>query len=127
MREGRFNPALAFGAQADGPGIWYRKRVERPTLYICIRCDGGERLYNDVRACRAERGLKDVFKVDDVSCLKCCDDAIAIEFSGKKRSTYTRINVRKKDAEHVVEAAAAYAALHPGEELRERDLPGDEE
>jgi predicted metal-binding protein len=101
--------------------------VDRPTLYICTRCDGGERLYDDVRACRKARGLKEVFKVDDVSCLKCCDDAIAIEFSGKKRSTYTRVNVRKKDAEHVVDAAVAYAGLRPGEELRERDLPGNEE
>ncbi len=107
--------------------VWYRCRVDRPTLYICTRCDGGDRLFDDVRACRKARGLKEVFKVDDVSCLKCCDDAIAIEFSGKKRSTYTRINVRKKDAEHVVDAAVAYAALAPGEELRERDLPGDEE
>ena len=101
--------------------------VERPILYICTRCDGGDRLYDEVRALRKERELKEIFKVDEVSCLKNCDDPIAIEFSGKKRSTYSRIDVRKKDAEEVVAAAVAYAKLEPGEELRERDLPGQEE
>ncbi|HEY1099314.1 MAG TPA: DUF1636 family protein [Myxococcota bacterium] len=101
--------------------------MDRPTLYICTRCDGGDRLYDDVKALRKERGLKELFKVDDVNCLKNCDDPIAIEFYGKKRSTYSRIDVKKKDAEVVVAAAVAYAGLQPGEELRERDLPGEEE
>ncbi len=101
--------------------------VERPVLYICIRCDGGERLFDDVRALRKEQGLKELFKVEDVNCLKNCDDPIAIEFSGKKRSTYSRIDVRKKEADVVVAAAVAYASLEPGEELRERELPGKEE
>ena len=100
--------------------------MSRPTLTICTRCDGGEALFEAVRERRRDQGLKELFKVEAERCLKCCDGPIAIELSGKKRSTYTRVDVRKKDADACVAAAAAYAALEPGEELRERDLPGDD-
>ncbi len=100
--------------------------MSRPTLTICTRCDGGLRLHDDVRALRKERGLKELFKVEAERCMKCCDGPIAIELSGKKRSTYTRTGLHKKDAALLVDTATAYAALLPGEELPERLLPGDD-
>jgi predicted metal-binding protein len=100
--------------------------MSRVVLSICTRCDGGERLYDDVKALRRERGLKERFKVDDVRCLKCCDEPIAVEFEGRRRSTYTRVGLRRACAEALVNAAVAYAALAPDEELPERLLPGEE-
>jgi predicted metal-binding protein len=100
--------------------------MSRPTLTICTRCHGGEALYEAVRERRRELCLKEVFKLEEERCLKCCSEPIALELSGKKRSTYTRLDVRKKDADVVIAAAVAYAALEPGEELPERLLPGDE-
>ena len=101
--------------------------MSRPTLTICTRCDGGEKLLDAVKALRRAEGLRDVFKVEGERCMDCCHDPIAIEFSGKKRSTYTRVDIRKRDAASLVAAAVAYAELSPGQELRERDLPGDDE
>lgn len=101
--------------------------MSRPVLSICTRCDGGDDLLDAVKAERKARDARDLFKVEGVRCLKCCGEDIAIEFEGKKRSTYTRVNVKKKHADRVVDAAIAYARLSPGEELRERDLPGDED
>jgi len=100
--------------------------MSRPTLTICTRCHGGDSLYEAVRERRRSLGLKETFKLEEERCLKCCSEPIALEFSGKKRSTYTRLDVRKKDADAVVAAAVAYAALEPGEELPERLLPGEE-
>jgi predicted metal-binding protein len=100
--------------------------MSRPVLSICTRCDGGERLYDEVKALRRERGLKELFKVDDVSCLNCCDDPIAIELEGARRSTYTRVRLPPNIASVVVDAAVAYCRLQPDEELPERVLPGEE-
>ena len=100
--------------------------MSRPTLTICTRCHGGEALFEAVRERRRDLDLKEVFKLEEERCLKCCSEPIALELSGKKRSTYTRLDVSKKDADVVVAAAVAYAALAPGEELPERLLPGDE-
>jgi len=100
--------------------------MSRPTLTICTRCDGGERLFEEVRAIRKARELREVFKVEEERCLGCCDEPIVCELAGKKRSTYTRTGLRKRDAEGLVDAAVAYASLEPGAELKERDLPGDD-
>jgi predicted metal-binding protein len=102
----------------------------RVVLSICERCEhsrssSGQRLFDTVKQQRRERALKELFKVELVSCLKCCDRPCAIEFSGKKRSTYTRVEVRISDATQVVDAAVLYANLQPGEELSERVLPGE--
>ena len=99
-------------------------------LSICERCEQsrtstGEILYEAVRRIRRERALKELFKVEAVRCLGCCDQPCALELSGKKRSTYTRVDVVAADAAAVVDAAVLYAALLPGEELSERQLPGD--
>ena len=104
--------------------------MSRVVLSICERCEQspsstGEHLYEAVRRLRRERGLKEVFKVEAVRCLKCCDQPCALELSGKKRSTYTRVDVDADDAVAVVDAAVLYAALAPGEELSERQLPGE--
>ncbi|MEW5740275.1 MAG: DUF1636 family protein [Myxococcota bacterium] len=108
--------------------------MSRPTLFICRRCeavtgderDSGEALYQAVKALRRERDLKPVFRVEGVKCLGLCDQPCAVEYEGKKRSTYARILVHsRKDVEAVVEAAVAYAALEPGQELSERRLPGE--
>ena len=107
--------------------IRYVAPVSRPTLTICTKCDRGDELYERVRALRKERGLKETFKVDDVRCLGICE-AVVIQLEGKKRSTYLRSHVHaKRDVERVVDAAVHYAALSPGEELPERDLPGEHE
>jgi predicted metal-binding protein len=100
--------------------------MSRVVLSICTRCDGGERLHDDVKALRRARGLKETFKVDDVRCLKCCDEPIAVELEGRRRSTYTRVCLGRSDAAALVDAAVAYAALAPDEELPERLLPGEE-
>lgn len=104
--------------------------MSRVLLEICERCEQsksstGEKLYDAVKAIRRERALKEVFKVEQVRCLKCCDRPCAVELSGKKRSTYTRTDVSVDDAAALVDAAVRYAALQPGEELPERALPGD--
>lgn len=104
--------------------------MSRVVLSICERCEQskhstGEKLHDAVKAIRREQGLKEVFKVEQVRCLKCCDRPCALELSGKKRSTYTRTDVSVDDAALVVEAAVRYAALLPGEELPERLLPGE--
>lgn len=106
--------------------------MPRPTLFICRRCEtdsddeAGEALYQAVKALRRERDLKPVFAVEGVKCLKLCDSGCAIELEGKKRSTYSRIHVDPvRDVEAVVDAAVAYAALEPGQELPERRLPGE--
>ncbi|MDP2342401.1 MAG: DUF1636 family protein [Deltaproteobacteria bacterium] len=104
--------------------------MSRVVLSICERCEQtktstGEALYEAVRRIRRERGLKELFKLEPVRCLKCCDQPCALELSGKKRSTYTRVDVGVDDAAAVVDAAVLYAALQPGEELSERQLPGD--
>jgi predicted metal-binding protein len=99
-------------------------------LSICERCEQsksstGERLHDEVKRLRREQGLKELFKVEKIRCLKCCDRPCAIELSGKKRSTYTRVDVRVEDAAAVVDACVRYVALEPGEELPERLLPGE--
>jgi predicted metal-binding protein len=106
--------------------------VSRPTLSICRRCEtasddeAGEALYRAVKALRRERGLKPVFAVEGVNCLGWCDFACAVELDGKKRSTYTRTHVHPtRDVTALVDAACAYAALEPGQELPERKLPGE--
>lgn len=97
-----------------------RQKVSDPTPYT------GEVLYKAVKALRRERGLKEVFAVEKADCLKMCDSPCALEYSGKKRSTYGRIAVNAvTDVVQVVEAAVAYADLTPGRELPERVLPGE--
>lgn len=101
--------------------------MARPLLTICTRCDRGDELLERVRRLRKERGLRDVFKVDDAHCLGVCAPCV-VQLEGKKRSTYLRSRIHAKhDAERVIEAACAYALLEPGHELRDRDLPGDHE
>ncbi len=54
-----------------------------------------------------------------------CRSPCNVMFEGKKRSTYVRTQVHAQhEAEAVVLAARAYAALEPGEELPERRLHG---
>ena len=99
-------------------------------LSICERCEQsksstGESLLEAVKDLRRARELKEVFKVEAVRCLKCCDSPCAVELSGKKRSTYTRVHLGVDDVAVLVDAAVRYAALAPGEELPERILPGE--
>lgn len=102
--------------------------MSRPVLSICTRCEHGDDLHRRVRALRKERGLKEVFKVEEIRCLDLCDNPCAIQLEGKRRSTYLRGHIHPKDdVERVVAAAAAYAALTPGNELPERLLPGEHE
>jgi predicted metal-binding protein len=101
--------------------------LARPVLTICTRCERGDELFERVKRVRKERDLRDVFKVDDVRCLGVCEPCV-IQLEGKKRSTYLRSRVHAKhDAERVVDAACAYAALAPGQELRDREMPGEHE
>ena len=84
--------------------------VSRVVLSICERCElskssTGERLHDAVKALRKERGLKEIFKVEAVRCLKCCDRPCSVELSGKKRSTYTRTDVTVDDVAALVDAA----------------------
>jgi predicted metal-binding protein len=102
-----------------------------PVITICSRCDdgdaatNGQALFQTVKALRKRLGLKDVFELDAVKCLGLCRSPCNVVFEGKKRSTYTRTQVHATlEAEAVVWAARAYAALAPGEELPERKLPG---
>jgi predicted metal-binding protein len=106
--------------------------VSRPTLSICRRCEtdsgdeAGEALYRAVKSLRKERGLKPVFAVEGVDCLGWCDSACAVRLEGKKRSTYARTHVHStRDVTALVDAACAYAALAPGQEMPERKLPGE--
>lgn len=105
--------------------------MSTPTLLICRRCEGdddassGEELYQRVKALRKELGLKHVFDLEGVKCFGLCDQPCALQLEGKKRSTYVRTRVHAlREVELVVQAARAYAALAPGEELAERRLPG---
>jgi predicted metal-binding protein len=105
--------------------------MSRPLLSICRRCeddDGrevGELLYQRVKALRKQLGLKVVFELDGVKCLGLCRSPCNVMFEGKKRSTYVRTQVHPThEAEALVQAARAYAALEPGEEMSERRLPG---
>ncbi len=105
--------------------------MRRPTVFICVRCDDerkagdGEALYAGVKALRKRMGLKPVFAVEGVKCLGLCRSPCNVMFEGDKRSTYTRTEVHAaREVEAVVQAARAYAALQPGEELPERSLPG---
>ena len=104
-----------------------------PLVSICRRCedDGereegdGERLYREVKALRKKLDLKHVFDLEGVDCLGLCRSPCNVMFEGKKRSTYLRTQVHAiLEAATVVQAARAYAALRPGEELSERRLPG---
>lgn len=98
--------------------------MSRPLLTICTRCEDGDDLHDRVRALRKARGLKDLFKVDTAHCLGVCEPCV-IQLEGKKRSTYLRSHVHaKRDVAAIVDAACAYAALPPGHELRDRELPG---
>lgn len=102
----------------------------RPTVSICVRCDDGRAgdgaaLFKRVKKLRKRLGLKEAFAVDEVRCLGHCGNGCVLSFEGKKRSTYTRTQVdAERDVEAVVQAALAYGALAPGEELPERRLPG---
>lgn len=106
--------------------------MARPVLTICVRCEpedgereGGEALYERVKALRKARGLKPLFKVEPAKCLHLCRWACSAMFEGKKRSTYLRCELDAgRDAEALVGAAVAYAKLEPGQELTERQLPG---
>lgn len=109
-----------------GPSAYHRETMSRVVLSICTRCNGGERLYEAVKDLRRARALKEIFKVDDVRCLKCCDEPIAAELEGRRRSTYTRVGLRRSDAVALVDAAVAYAGLETDAELPERLLPGEE-
>ncbi len=112
--------------------------MARPTLLICRRCEDddlegraaeqrlGETLYQNVKALRRARKLKEVFAVEGVKCLHLCDTPCNVQLEGKKRSTLTRSGLNAiDDVEALVNAAVAYADLSPGEELPERLLPGD--
>ena len=107
--------------------------MSRPLVSICRRCEddderdagNGERLYGQVKALRKKLGLKDVFELEGVRCLGLCRSPCNVQFEGPRRSTYLRTQVHAVlEAEAVVQAARAYAALKPGEELSERRLPG---
>lgn len=107
--------------------------MSRPLVSICRRCEdddehasgNGELLYQSVKALRKKLGLKEVFELDGVKCLGLCRSPCNVMFEGSKRSTYLRTQVHATlEAEAVVQAARAYAALAPGEELSERKLPG---
>ena len=66
-----------------------------------------------------------MFELEGVHCLRLCDSPCNVMFEGPKRSTYLRTQVHATlEAEAVVQAARAYAALEPGMELSERRLPG---
>ena len=102
-----------------------------PLISICRRCEDdderevGELLYQQVKALRKQLDLKDVFELDGVKCLGLCRSPCNVLFEGKKRSSYLRTQVHPTlEADAVVQAARAYAALEPGEELSERRLPG---
>jgi predicted metal-binding protein len=99
--------------------------VSRPHLLICTRCERGDELYARVKKARRERGLKEAFKVEEVRCLDLCDNPCTFQLEGKKRSTIVRVGLLPKDSDAVVDVAAAFAALAPGEELPERALPGE--
>ena len=82
-------------------------------------------LYQSVKALRRERGLKPLFALEGVSCLKLCDSPCNVMLEGSKRSTYTRTEVNAvAEVELVVQAACDYARLERGQELPERRLPG---
>jgi predicted metal-binding protein len=104
--------------------------MSRPTVSICVHCDDGaagdgEALYERVRKLRKRLGLKPVFRVEPARCLGLCGAGCNVVFEGKKRSTYTRTQVHaEREVDVLVEAACAYAALEPGAELSERQLPG---
>jgi predicted metal-binding protein len=107
--------------------------MSRPLVSICKRCEdddeldsgNGALLYEAVKELRKKRGLKEVFALDAVKCLGLCRSPCTVMFEGSKRSTYLRTQVHAQlEAAAVVEAACAYAALKPGEELTERKLPG---
>jgi predicted metal-binding protein len=105
--------------------------MSRPTIFICRSCQGdgessdGDALYERVKRLRKSMHLQNVFELDSVKCLGLCDTPCAVEFSGKKRSTYLRGNVNAVgEAELLVHAAVSYASLLPGTELPERKLPG---
>jgi predicted metal-binding protein len=110
--------------------------VARPVLSVCTRCGTkrrhrdaargtGEDLAEAVRALRKKLGLKEVFKIEEVHCLSLCDSPCAVQLEGKKRSTIARVGLSVDDAAALIEAARAYAALMPGQELPERALPGE--
>lgn len=107
--------------------------MKPPLISICRRCEDddereacdGEALYQAVKALRKKLGLKGVFELEGVKCLGLCRSPCNVMFEGSKRSTYLRTQVHAVlEAETVVQAARAYAALEPGEELSERKLPG---
>jgi predicted metal-binding protein len=104
-----------------------------PLVSICRRCEdddgrdagNGELLYRQVKSLRKKLGLKDVFELEGVHCLGLCDSPCNVMFEGPKRSSYLRTRVHAiLEADAVVQAARAYAALEPGAELSERRLPG---
>jgi predicted metal-binding protein len=98
---------------------------KRVTLSICFRCDEREALFERVKQLRKKRGLKEIFRVEQVRCVRVCETPCNIEYSGEKRSTSTRTRVDAvRDADAVVRAAVAYALLSRGEELPERLWPG---
>ena len=114
--------------------------MARPVLFICTSCKvpkhrtvdvdraagRGALLFEAVRAIRKQRGVQDVFKVEEVRCLGMCDEPCNVELKGKRRSTCARTRLSAlTDAAAVVDMACAYAALSPAEELPERGLPGD--
>jgi predicted metal-binding protein len=108
----------------------------RPTVFICRRCEldatahdgdelSGQTLYDNVKALRKQLQLQELFSVEQVKCLGLCDTPCAVEFSGKKKSTYLRGNVHPtREAQLLVQAAVSYAQLPLGAELPERKLPG---
>jgi predicted metal-binding protein len=107
--------------------------MNRPVVSICRRCEdederdagNGELLFESVKALRKQLGLKELFDLESVKCLGLCRSPCNVMFEGDKRSTYTRTQVHAKlEPMAVVQAARAYAALAPGEELSERKLPG---
>jgi len=107
--------------------------MTRPLVSICKRCEDederdagrGELLFESVKELRKKLGLKDVFELEAVKCLGLCRSPCNVMFEGDKRSTYTRTQVHAVlEPMAVVQAARAYAALSPGEELSERRLPG---
>ena len=104
--------------------------MKPPLISICRRCEegeagDGEALYQRVKSLRKKLGLKEVFELEGVKCLGLCRSPCNVQFEGSKRSTYLRTQVHAVlEAEAVVQAARAYAALEPGEELSERKLPG---
>jgi predicted metal-binding protein len=110
--------------------------MKRPVLSVCTSCRtddawDGRSFFDALKARRAERGLKPLFKLKEADCLSGCDTPCNAQLYGKGRPTLDVTWLQGGDVEALLDGACRYAearrsVTHLSLQLPGRAAPGSE-